>query len=429
MQEVHNYCGVDWGSANSQCSMPCPDGESTYCPGGESCFADVTSCPGMIVSAGGASVAGVGVGAAATLGGADPQMLSGAMEDTAGLGATSEIIAPTPETVSTNVLPSHCSSQAPQVHIGYYQSWARYRTCHPVAPSSINTHGLTHLIYSFAGIKNGKLDAYNGVVEEFGAYTEFNSLKSQGVKTLIAVGGWTFAQSLFSEVSRTPEARATFASSCVEFMNTHSFDGLDIDWEYPVTRQGKPEDFDNLVLLVQALREAFGSSYLLTMAIPASVDKLSQGYDLANIAPSVDWLHIMSYDVYGAWDENAGSNTDMVYIRETVDYLLSHVPSDKLVLGMASYGRSVALQDSTCTTAGCPINGGAITGCSGELGFIPYFELKESYIDTMQYESLLFNEVTGSMEMVVPNDNGGKVWISLDVEQSWRVKQDFANEK
>jgi chitinase len=266
-------------------------------------------------------------------------------------------------------------------------------------------------------------------VEEFGAYTEFNSLKSQDVKTLIAVGGWTFAQSLFSEVSRTPEARATFASSCVEFMNTHSFDGLDIDWEYPVTRQGKPEDFDNLVLLVQALREAFGSSYLLTMAIPASVDKLSQGYDLANIAPSVDWLHIMSYDVYGAWDENAGSNTDIVYIRETVDYLLSHVPSDKLVLGMASYGRSVALQDSTCTTAGCPINGGAITGCSGELGFIPYFELKESYIDTMQYESLLFNEVTGSMEMVVPNDNGGKVWISLDVEQSWRVKQEFANEK
>jgi hypothetical protein len=55
--------------------------------------------------------------------------------------------------------------------------------------------------------------------------------------------------------------------------------------------------------------------------------------------------------------------------------------------------------------------------------------LKESYIDTKKYDSLLFNEVTGSMEMVVPADSGGKVWISLDVEQSWRVKQELANEK
>lgn len=363
----------------------------------------------MIVAAGAASVAGPAVEAA--------------------LG-TSEIIAPSLNAAPVeNALPPHCSSISSPVHIGYYQSWARYRTCHPVSPSSISTQKLTHLIYSFAGIKNGKLDAYNGVVEEFGAYTEFNSLKFHGLKTLIAVGGWTFDQSLFSQVSSTPEARAVFASSCVDFMSTHGFDGLDIDWEYPVTRQGTSEDYDNLVLLLQALREAFGSSYLLTMAIPASVDKLSQGYDLTNLAPFVDWLHIMSYDIYGAWDETAGSNTDMVFIAETVDYLLSHVPGEKLVLGMASYGRSVALKDATCTTAGCPINGGAITGCSGELGFIPYFELKETYIETKQYESLLFNEATGSMEMVVSSDSGGKVWISLDVEQSWQVKQDLAVEK
>ena len=89
----------------------------------------------------------------------------------------------------------------------------------------------------------------------------------------------------------------------------------------------------------------------------------------------------------------------------------------------------MALTDGTCTTAGCPINGGEITGCSGELGFIPYFELKEIYIDVGKYDSLLYNEVTGSMEMVVTADSGGKVFISLDVEQSWKVKQEFAKEK
>jgi hypothetical protein len=48
-----------------------------------------------------------------------------------------------------------------------------------------------------------------------------------------------------------------------------------------------------------------------------------------------------------------------------------------------------------------------MTGCSGELGFLPYFELKEKYIDAGNYDSLLFNEETGSMEMVVTVVGGG----------------------
>jgi len=298
-----------------------------------------------------------------------------------------------------------------------------------VSPSSLSTTGLTHVIYSFAGIVNGKLDAYNGVADEYSAYQDFNTLKSKGVKTLIAVGGWTFDQSLFTAVASTASTRDEFALSCVQFMEQHGFDGLDIDWEYPVTRQGVQEDYANLVLLMEALRSAFGTTYLLTIAIPASIDKLTQGYNMANLAQHVDWFHLMSYDIYGAWDETAGSNTDMPFIRGTVDYLLENVDASQLVLGLASYGRSMALTDGACTTAGCPISGGEITGCSGELGFIPYFELKENYIDAGMYDTLLYNEVTGSMEMVVTADGGGKVFISLDVEQSWKVKQEFAKEK
>jgi hypothetical protein len=46
------------------------------------------------------------------------------------------------------------------------------------------------------------------------------------------------------------------------------------------------------------------------------------------------------------------------------------------------------------------------------------------------YNSLLFNEETGSMEMVVTVvGDGGKVWINLDVEQSLKVKRKCAEEK
>ena len=53
------------------------------------------------------------------------------------------------------------------------------------------------------------------------------------VKTLISVGGWTWS-GRFSDVALTEAARSRFAASCVDFMIRYGFDGVDIDWEYPV---------------------------------------------------------------------------------------------------------------------------------------------------------------------------------------------------
>jgi hypothetical protein len=62
---------------------------------------------------------------------------------------------------------------------------------------------------------------------------------------------------------------------------------------------------------------------------------------------------------------------------------------DKLEQGY-SYGRSMALVNSAvCSASGCPINGAAMTGCSGELGFLPYFELKEKYIDAGELQQFV----------------------------------------
>lgn len=57
--------------------------------------------------------------------------------------------------------------------------------------------------------------------------------------------------------------RATFTSSLISFMDTYGFDGVDIDWEYPVAedRGGKPEDKANYVTLCQELKAAFNGKY------------------------------------------------------------------------------------------------------------------------------------------------------------------------
>ena len=37
-------------------------------------------------------------------------------------------------------------------------------------------------------------------------------------------------------------SRKIFIDSCVQFLQRFGFEGLDLDWEYPAHRGGKPED-------------------------------------------------------------------------------------------------------------------------------------------------------------------------------------------
>jgi chitinase len=76
--------------------------------------------------------------------------------------------------------------------------------------------------------------------------------KNPNLKVLIAIGGWNQGSLRFSDMARDNGKRATFVSSVVQFIQDRKFDGLDMDWEYPAGRDGRPEDKDNFVLLLQA---------------------------------------------------------------------------------------------------------------------------------------------------------------------------------
>ena len=85
---------------------------------------------------------------------------------------------------------------------------------------------------------------------------------------------------------------------------------------------------------------------------------------MAAMHPHIDWFNMMAYDIHGSWDSHAGANTDMQYITTTIDFVVSElrVPRDKLVLGLASYGRSSNLVDKNCVNndgsrVGCEISG------------------------------------------------------------------------
>ena len=92
--------------------------------------------------------------------------------------------------------------------------------------------------------------------------------------------------------------------------------------------------------------------YLISMAVPVSSTRLEEGYNFPSLSENLDYINIMTYDIYGSWSSEVGSHTDIRHIRETIPYFLSQgVPSEQLIIGLSAYGRTFSLSDIWCMEA------------------------------------------------------------------------------
>lgn len=58
--------------------------------------------------------------------------------------------------------------------------------------------------------------------------------KIPGLKVTFAVGGWENSQ-YFSSMAANSNLKQNFIASVLKTIDEYDFDGVDIDWEYPVT--------------------------------------------------------------------------------------------------------------------------------------------------------------------------------------------------
>ncbi len=320
--------------------------------------------------------------------------------------------------------------QDPQRLIGYFTSWGiagrGYRVTH------IPGEMLTHINYAFGVISPQEdkcvlgdpvadVQKFYGANESFdhkpdlkdalhGAFGQFLKLKVQypHLKVLISIGGWN-GSARFSDVALTAESRTKFVDSCINlYFRKYPgvFDGMDIDWEYPVSgglQAGRPEDKRNFTLLLQEFRrqldlqgQADGKNYLLTIAAPAGPANYAN-LELDQIHKSLNWINLMTYDFHGAWDSTTNFNSPLyksstdpspdpvVRNQFNVDaavqaYLTAGVPAEKLTIGVPFYGRG---------WQGVPdVNHGLYQPATGaapgryEPGVFTYSEVKANYLPT-----------------------------------------------
>ncbi|PKB18935.1 glycoside hydrolase family 18 protein [Flavobacterium sp. 5] len=210
---------------------------------------------------------------------------------------------------------------------------------------------LTHIIFSFCHLKDGKLNVENA--KDSTAIKHLVSLKDKNpkLKIMLSLGGWSGCEPC-SAVFAVAEKRAIFAKSVKDINAYFKCDGLDLDWEYPAI-EGYPghlyqmADKKNFTELVISLRKELGTKNELSFAAGGFQKYLDESIEWEKVMPLVNRVNIMSYDLVNGYSKVTGhhtplfsTNTSEESTNRAVEYLLKlGIPAKKLVIGAAFYTR------------------------------------------------------------------------------------------
>ena len=228
----------------------------------------------------------------------------------------------------------------------YRHDWSAYPT--PVIDYSGITHlAVAHLLTQTSGtfLTYGyglsELAGSNNDRPVPGTATDENRSKivtaaahAGGAIALISIGG---SDDQNFRVATNSTNRPTFIANLVQYMNDCGFDGVDIDWEQNFTAS----DYPQMVALSQDIKTARPGTI-----VAWALNNWGTGAQAAALAPYVDQLNVMTYDMggTGTWYHTAlyspasngatGWNTDVAL----ASLISAAVPPSKIGLGAAQYG-------------------------------------------------------------------------------------------
>ena len=283
-----------------------------------------------------------------------------------------------------------------------------------------------------------------------GAFNQLRKLKARypHLKVLVSIGASATNATGFSLASRTEPSRQKFVAACIDLFVRGNlpqgisakglFDGIDIDWEYPIECKGcVPEDKMNFTLLLTEFRRQLdeqgskdGAHYELTIAGSPWVDDYDK-YEWQKIPPLLDFINLMTYDLAqpgktrphsplyksstesGKWSDTF--NTNYAVTR----YLKEGVPARKIIMGVPFYGRG---------WEGVPnVNNGLFQKpsktASGSWG-----ESEESYRNLRNLKGFHLFRDSEMQALWIFNPKTGVFW-SFDDPHSLSVKMDYVKQK
>lgn len=183
---------------------------------------------------------------------------------------------------------------------------------------------------------------------------------ARGAKVVVSIGGAGLSAH-FSAIAASSSLRTVFAHYCCEVIRKYNVDGLDIDWEFPETMSDK----SNYNLLLAQVRDSLDAlepvaGHALELSIAAGVGDHRMVYiDWPVIKNDINYINLMAYDCYGAWDACENHNAPLYpnqtksctqvsfSCHEAISTLhnIYDVPYSQINMGIPFYGRSMIAQN------------------------------------------------------------------------------------
>ena len=323
--------------------------------------------------------------------------------------------------------------------IAYFAEWGVYGRDYHI--EDIPVTQVTHVMYAFSNpTPEGTCeihDPYAALELNGGSLYLLEELKvaNPSLKTLISLGGWTLSEH-FSAIAADPVTRSAYVDSCIDFMLTYGFDGIDVDWEYPVgggLYSGIPEDKENYTLLLSEFRtklDQIAPGYLLTIAAPAGATTIPN-MDLPDLAVPLDWINVMTYDFHGPWESTTNHHAPLYSNsaqpdQNTVEiaietYLDAGVPPEKLILGVPFYGKTW----SEVTGGDGLFQSGSVGPGNYEDGTMDYHHIVDNYLSNSSFTRYWDSQA------LVPylHSETEQIFISYEDTESLQYKIDFILDK
>nr|BAA14014.1 Pjchi-2 [Penaeus japonicus] len=344
---------------------------------------------------------------------------------------------------ATTTISTHIETIIPDTGykvVCYFTNWAWYRQgSGKYRPEDIDPNLCTHIVYGFA-----VLDGIRLLIKPHDTwadnkfYEKVVALRARGIKVTIAIGGWNdSAGDKYSRLVNNPEARRKFNEHVIEFIKRHNFDGLDLDWEYPVCwqvncKKGPASDKAAFAEWIKEVHYAFKPhGLLLSAAVSPSNKVIDVGYDVPALNRYLDWIAVMTYDYHGHWDKKTGHVAPMyvhpddenIYFNTQLQihyWMEKGADRKKLVLGMPLCGQSFSLASASNNGLNQKAYG---RGTAGEFtragGFLAYYGVCDRVLNRG------YTVVKDPEGRMGPYAYSGNQWVGYDDIAMIRYKSEW----
>jgi len=268
------------------------------------------------------------------------------------------------------------------------------------------------------------------------------------LKVIASIGGWSYSNGFHNFIG-TSDARTALVSSCVTLLQTYSssFDGFDIDLEYPCLSADLPcgdnispasndNDKNNFAALIQEFRNQMGPIPYLSIATSSDLTKI-KALDFVNMDPALNSYHIMSYDFTGGEYGDAFSGhhtqlysnpTDPDNYRKTLSaaiaaktFVSNGASPSKINIGVAFYGKSFTIATTPATGPFVPSEGAPTFG-TWEPAIFDYSDIVTSYLTS---SNRFFDPISQATYIL---DTTKGLYITYDDPMSIMAKTNFVRQ-